>query len=205
MTAHVKKLLWTSFALSLGASVSHLAYAFSSLEFDGDLFAGWAAAVAIDAGMVALSSLMESRRKARRSAKTFRHGLWIFAAISFFGNMIHALSVAYGPGIVIPWVWRDLFTFGKSLILSGSLPVLNIYLGEMLSVSVAVHEAKPEGAGGGGFIRGGGLAPGGKGEGEASTDPGNGKPANAFLRVGQWARRYAMMRLFNLILPSRAF
>lgn len=139
MTANIRKILWASFALSLMASVSHLAWTFSTLEFgfiSGEIsYTGWSAAISVDSGLVAISSMMELNKKKGKSRKYYRIGLWIFAFISFFGNMIHGLSVAYGPSLEIEWGLRSIFIILKTLILAGSLPMLNIYLGEMLTAT----------------------------------------------------------------------
>lgn len=137
MTKNIRKILWASFALSLMASVSHLAWTFSTMEFSSDSFSmtGWAAAISIDAGLVAISSMMELNKKKGKSRKYYRIGLWIFAFISFFGNMVHGLSVAYGPSLEIEWGLRSVFVILKTLILAGSLPMLNVYLGEMLTAT----------------------------------------------------------------------
>lgn len=112
--------LWLAFTLSLAASVSHVAWAFNTLERPGGEWAGWVAALSVDCGLAALAYAIQQRKRARRGTLSLWAGVLAFASISAYANTLHALSVA-GTSLA------------KALILSATLPALVVYLGEIVS------------------------------------------------------------------------
>ncbi len=130
--------LWSAYLLTLAASVSHLAWAFGTLEFPGSEWVGWGAALAVDAGLASLAYGMQQRKRAKRSANDLRAGVIAFAGISAFANFLHAVS----SEVTGTLVWAsfgtiDTLTLIKAVALSASLPLLVVYLGEILSADDA--------------------------------------------------------------------
>lgn len=116
--------LWAAYLLTMAASISHLAWTFNTLEPAGNTWAGWASAVAVDAGLAALAYAIQQRRRAKRSVRALWGGVVVLAAVSAYANTLHALSVA--PTELV-----------RALVLSAILPVIVVYLGEIISADDA--------------------------------------------------------------------
>lgn len=116
--------LWASYILTMAASIGHLAWTFGTLEPAGSEWAGWLPALAVDAGLAALAYAIQQRKRAGRSAWSLWLGVAVFAGISAYANTLHALSVAPAE-------------LGKALVLSAVLPLLVVYLGEIISADDA--------------------------------------------------------------------
>ena len=136
---NVQSLLWLALALALAGSLKHLAAIFASV--DGNIFMGWLQAIAIDAGLFALAYSLRQRKAAKRSVKPLWFGVCLFSAISIYGNLAYGLLATDGN---LPlWIAAT-----RPYILAGSLPVLVLFLSELLSDDrqhaneVAAKEAK---------------------------------------------------------------
>lgn len=135
----VQNLLWLALALALAGSLKHLAAIFASI--DGNLILGYGQAIAIDAGLFALAYSIKGRKVAKRSIKPLWGGVAMFTVISIYGNLAYGLFATSGnlPG----WIVAT-----KPYILAASLPVLVLFLSELLSddrqhaAKVAEAEAK---------------------------------------------------------------
>lgn len=127
------KVLWLAFALALLSSLSHLAWAFGTLEFGGWHLTGWLPAIAVDAGLAALAYGIQQRKRARRGTLALWGGVAVFAAISAFANLLHALAVTNGYIVTATIASIDALEFAKAAALSASLPLLVVYLGEIVS------------------------------------------------------------------------
>lgn len=121
--------LWGSYVLTMAASIGHLAWTFGTLEPAGLEWAGWLPALAVDAGLAALAYAIQQRKRAGRSAWSLWLGVAVFAGISAYANTLHALSVAPAE-------------LGKALVLSAVLPLLVVYLGEIISADDAAAAQK---------------------------------------------------------------
>jgi cation transport ATPase len=138
---NVQSLLWLALILALAGSLKHLAAIFASI--DGNTFFGWLQAVAIDAGLFALAYSIKVRKVARRSVKPLWFGVIVFSGISIYGNLAYGLLATYKmlPGWIV---------VTRPYILAASLPVLVLFLSELLSddrqhmAKVAAREAKKE-------------------------------------------------------------
>jgi len=121
---NVQWLLWLALSLAMAGSLKHLAAVFASI--DGNNFMGWLQAVAIDAGLFALAYSIRQRKTAKRSVKPLWFGVTLFTAISIYGNLSYGLLATTGrlPG----WIAAI-----KPYILAGSLPILVLFLSELLS------------------------------------------------------------------------
>jgi len=126
--------LWAAYLLTLAASMGHVAWAFGTLEFAGSAWVGWLAALAVDAGLAALAYGVQQRKRARRSARDLWAGVLLFAAISAFANLLHAMTAVTGETVtLVTFGTVDALALAKAVILSASLPVLVVYLGEVVS------------------------------------------------------------------------
>lgn len=119
----VNYLLWLALALALAGSLKHLAAIFASV--DGNIFMGWLQAVAIDAGLFALAYSIRQRKAAKRSVKPLWVGVSLFTVISIYGNLSYGLLAG---GDLPGWMVAT-----KPYILAGSLPILVLFLSELLS------------------------------------------------------------------------
>lgn len=120
----VQSLLWLALLLALSGSLKHLAAIFASV--DGNVFMGWLQAVAIDAGLFALAYSIRQRKAARRSTKPLWFGVMLFSGISIYGNLAYGL-LATG-GALPAWIAAS-----RPYVLAASLPVLVLYLAELVS------------------------------------------------------------------------
>ncbi len=119
----VQYLLWLALVLALTGSLKHLAAIFASV--DGDTFMGWLQAVAVDAGLFALAYSIRVRKAAKRSVRPLWFGVSLFTGISIYGNLSYGLLAG---GSLPGWMVTT-----KPYILAGSLPVLVLFLSELLS------------------------------------------------------------------------
>lgn len=119
MKSRFSLVLWASYVLTMAASIGHLAWTFGTLEPPGFQRAGWLPALAVDAGLGALAYAIQQRRRAGRRALSLWGGVAVFTAVSGYANFKHA--AAGGAA------WWDALT------LSAILPLLVVYLGEIIS------------------------------------------------------------------------
>jgi hypothetical protein len=131
----VNNLLWLALALALAGSLKHLAAIFASV--DGNLFMGWLQAIAIDTGLFALAYSIRVRKVAKRSVKAIWFGVVVFTGISVYGNLAYGLLATNGS--LPAWIVAS-----KPVVLAASLPILVLFLSELLSDDRqhAVKEAK---------------------------------------------------------------
>ena len=121
---NVQSLLWLALVLALLGSLKHLAAVFASV--DGDYLMGFLQAIAIDAGLFALAYSIKLRKVAKRSTKPLWLGVAMFTTISIYGNLTYGLFATNGN---LPnWIAAT-----KPFILAGSLPILVLFLSELLS------------------------------------------------------------------------
>ncbi len=125
--------LWAAFLLAMSASVGHVAWAFGELEFEGSRWAGWLAAIAVDAGLAAIAYSIQQRKRAKRPTWPLWIGVAIFSLISAFANLLHALAARSGAVTVATFSAVDPLVLFQAVALSASLPVLVLYLGEIVS------------------------------------------------------------------------
>lgn len=123
-TRLVSAALWASYVLTMAASISHVAATFNTLQAPGDEWAGWASAVAVDCGLAALAYAIQQRRRAKRPARSLWAGVLVLAGVSAYANTLHALAVSSAD-------------VAKAVILSAILPLLVVYMGEIISADDA--------------------------------------------------------------------
>jgi hypothetical protein len=120
----VQTLLWLALLLALAGSLRHLAAMFASI--DGNLFYGYLSAIAVDAGLFALSYSVRQRKAQGRSRALLWFGIVLFTTISVYGNYTYGV-LATGDELA-PWLVAI-----RPIILAASLPVLVLYLAELVS------------------------------------------------------------------------
>lgn len=130
---NVQSLLWLALILALSGSLKHLAAIFASI--DGNVFMGFLQAVAIDAGLFALAYSIKVRKVANRSTKPLWFGVILFSGISIYGNLAYGLLAV--DEILPHWI-----VVTRPYILAGSLPILVLFLSELLSDDRQHAEAK---------------------------------------------------------------
>lgn len=132
----ITSVLWIAFVLAMAASVQHLAWTFGTLERPGYEWLGWVPAVAVDTGLAALAYTIQQRKRAKRPVAILWAGVAGFAAVSALANLYHALAVE-GVAIAAGWV-----VYAKAFVLSATLPVAYIFLGEIISGDDATEADK---------------------------------------------------------------
>lgn len=141
--------LWFVMLLVMGASVSHLAATFGTLEVLGLEIVGWLPAIAVDAGLLAITYAAHTKRQKGDSPRFLHIGMAIFVALSVFANVDHATTVVterYGItegwfGWQTSWQWQ----FAKVWLLSGVLPLLIWFVAEVIGVLFANSTDKKQG------------------------------------------------------------
>jgi len=132
--------LWFAFTLALIASLRHVAWVFGTMEFAGEEWYGWLAAIAVDAGLAALAYAIQQRRRAKRPVTSLWLGVSLFALISAYANATHALTVrlATGDTLTLDAIAQlDPLAIFQAILLSATLPALVVYLGEIVSTDDA--------------------------------------------------------------------
>lgn len=144
----IRSLLYLALILALASSLSHIAFAFSTVN-GGSLFAGYMSGFSIDLGLVALAIGINRRKAHDRPTRWLWVGVVLFSLISVYANWLS--GIAHLTGIV-----ADVGSFGLGLVslrpilLSGVLPLLVIYLSEIVSSdyqndqAVAAKQAQKE-------------------------------------------------------------
>lgn len=140
----IRLALWLALGLALLGSLTHVAWAFSTLEPGSGSWPRTVAtleAIAVDVGLAALAFGIQQRRRQNRSARVLWIGIGLFSAVSTYANLLHGFAFS-GPvtlgdapawlGSLRPWL------------LSGVLPLLVLYLSEVVSEDVR-HEAEHPG------------------------------------------------------------
>jgi len=140
----INTLLYVALILALVASLQHVAFAFASTN-GGNWLEAYISAVAIDLGLLALAAGIAKRVKARRPTWPLWLGVALFSAISIYANwlsgMVHLTPIEANG-------WGQHLVNLRPILLSAVLPILVIYLSEIVSTdhtaarAVAEKEAK---------------------------------------------------------------
>jgi hypothetical protein len=123
----IQALLWLALALALVGSLRHVAHTFASI--DANTTWGWVQAVAVDVGLFALALAITQRRRAKRRTWTLWLGVVIFSLISIYANLAYGLmfTLKFSPS----WL-----KFSKPWILAATLPLLVLYLAEIVGSDI---------------------------------------------------------------------
>lgn len=135
---HLNSLLYLALLLALLSSLGHVAYAFSTVNGDNWTEA-YISAVAIDIGLLALAAGINQRKGQRRDTKWLWAGVIFFSAISTYANWLaglaHVKPFEQELGRLAAW----LVTL-RPILLSAVLPILVIYLSEIVSGNYQVDQ-----------------------------------------------------------------
>jgi hypothetical protein len=131
-----RTLLWTAMLLALVGSLSHTADTF--LSINGDWVLSSLQAVAIDAGMIALTLDIMDSHKRNRSTTWSWAGVVVFTFISVFANLRYGLT--HVDSIVTrSWLLlliRDYIEASKPFLMAATLPVLVTYLSKIIGAHI---------------------------------------------------------------------
>lgn len=116
--------MWTALLMAWVGSLSHVAWAFSTLS-NGDLLMGYIQAVGVDLGMAGLTVGLARWRAAKRNPTPLWIGIAFFSAISFYANMLHGQVFLSGLDLSGSWLWVSL---ARPFLLSAVLPIMVVYL-----------------------------------------------------------------------------
>lgn len=136
MMKHFKMeyLLWLSLILALVSSLNHVAFMYAYI--DGNVWMGWANALAIDLGIVSMSYSIKQRKAAKRKTTLPYVGLTLFGLVTVYANL------AYG----FVQLNQDLPRFMHATlpyVLAMSTPILVMFLAHVVSDNVE-HNATLE-------------------------------------------------------------
>lgn len=135
---HLNSLLYLALLLALLSSLGHVAFAFSTVN--GDNWAeAYISAVAIDIGLLALAAGINQRKGQRRDTRWLWAGVIFFSAISTYGNWLAGLSHVKPLNAELGRFAAWLVTL-RPILLSAVLPILVIYLSEIVSGNYQVDQ-----------------------------------------------------------------
>lgn len=131
----LNNLLYISLVLALAASLAHVAYAFSTVN-NGDMTSGYISAIAVDLGMLALAGGINRRKVNKVSTRGLWAGVIVFSVISTYANWLSGISHV----IPIQGHQDNWLVSLRPIILSAVLPLLVIYLSEVVSGDYQRHQ-----------------------------------------------------------------
>lgn len=120
-------LLWLALALALFGSLTHVAWAFSTLE-SGSLTLGYVQALAVDVGLFAIAVGIQRNRRGGLKTRGLWGGVLFFAFISTYANLLHGLVFSSDLPLEGDALWLAGF---RPILLSAVLPILVVYLAEV--------------------------------------------------------------------------
>jgi hypothetical protein len=144
----IQTALWAAMALALLGSLRHVAATFASI--DGNSLWGWGQAIAVDVGLVALALGITQYRRLKRKTWLLWFGVAVFTIISVYANACYGIQHDWQlPDTVLttaPFLAQvpDWLLAIKVLVLAAPLPILVLYLAEIIGgdVSHAIKEAE---------------------------------------------------------------
>jgi hypothetical protein len=133
-------MLYLTMILALVSSLNHVAQIFSTVN-GGSLFMGYVTGISIDLGLIVMSASLNHRKGEGKRAKVIWGGIFIFSAISCYANWIYGISCVQPIAGDTGDMGRYLISL-RPIILSGILPLLCIYMTEILSLDYQNKVAK---------------------------------------------------------------
>lgn len=133
---NLNNLLYLALILALLSSLGHVAFAFSTVN-GGNWPEAYVSAIAIDVGLLALAAGINQRKTQRRGTWPLWLGVTFFSLISVYANWLAGLAhVKDIAGHTDAWLVSL-----RPILLSAVLPVLVIYLSEIVSSNYQVDQA----------------------------------------------------------------
>lgn len=134
---NLTSLLYLTLILALASSLRHVAYAFATTN-GSNYWEAYCSAIAIDLGLLAMAASINHRKKGNRRSHMLWGGVGIFSIISTYANWIagkvHVETITINTSDFGTWLIQN-----RPIFLSGILPLLVIYLTEVLSDSYQAH------------------------------------------------------------------
>lgn len=127
-----------SLVFVLFGSVSHLAYTFNTVEGAGSHIVGWIIALGVESGLMWIAFGLSEKRKNNDKSR-----LWLltffmfgFCFINFVGNYYYGISryLENEQLLYVDFLKVDLMIHFKTLLLSGSLPLIALALIEIYAI-----------------------------------------------------------------------
>lgn len=138
----LQSLLYLALILALGASLNHVAYAFSTVNGGGRIEA-YISAIAIDIGLLALAAGINTRKQQGRKTAPLWAGVVLFSLVSIYANWLAGithlaeieLKISSEPVSFSGYELNPVsfLVNMRPVLLSGVLPILVIYLSEIVS------------------------------------------------------------------------
>lgn len=145
-------LLWLAMLSALGASFAHLARVFVAFETgatvtSGAPFIGFAAAVAVDVGLVSLARASSTLARAGVTRSLARYGVWGFAVISTYANGL-AFSLALGDraGALRAFATSESALVASAVLFAATLPLMVLFDSAVLDELARTHKEITESA-----------------------------------------------------------
>lgn len=135
---HLNSLLYLALLLALLSSLGHVAYAFTTVN-GANWTEAYISAVAIDIGLLALAAGINQRKGQRRDTRWLWAGVIFFSAISTYANWLAGLAHVKPFGQELGRFAAWLVTL-RPILLSAVLPILVIYLSEIVSGNYQVDQ-----------------------------------------------------------------
>jgi len=129
-------LLWVTLILVLVASFNHVAAAFNSLERADSAWVGYLAAAAVDLALAAIAYVRQQRKVAKMDTQMLTGGIVFLALISMLANIWHGIDVLLDGAAITTVSLASIhpIDYVRVAALSATLPLIILYLGEILSV-----------------------------------------------------------------------
>ena len=132
--------LWTLMLMLLIASMSHVAWLFSTIE-SLNLANGWIAAVGFDFGIFLLTMLANRQRTSVTQRRFIRIGIYVNAALSAIANVMYGVEHQVELERVHGFLWVMI-----PYIFALALPVMVVFFAEVLSSQEQALEKELEAA-----------------------------------------------------------
>ena len=142
----LQNLLYTALVLALLSSLEHVAFAFATTN-GNNWYEAYISAVAIDLGLLALAAGINKRKTENRSTKTLWGGVILFSVISTYANWLAGIAHVVAIDVSLDTMAGQANGWLVSLrpiLLSGVLPILVIYLSEIVSGNYRVDLAEAQ-------------------------------------------------------------
>jgi hypothetical protein len=137
---NVQNLLYVALILALVSSLGHVAFAFATTNGNNYIEA-YLSAIAVDVGLLALAAGINRRKAQRRNTWLLWAGVLMFSAISVYANwlagLVHVLQLNADVAGLGAWLVSL-----RPILLSSVLPVLVIYLSEIVSDNHEYEQAQ---------------------------------------------------------------
>jgi len=128
---NVQNLLYLALILALLSSLGHVAFAFATTN-GSNWPEAYLSAIAIDLGLLALAVGINKRKSEQRATWSLWLGVSLFSLISIYANWLAGIVHVQPLAVDVTGIAHWLVSL-RPILLSGVLPILVIYLSEIVS------------------------------------------------------------------------